>query len=206
MKPSSQYLAHSSLPVSPQSPNLDAPYVGLTLAQLTGLGVPPSRRRARPLTQRATCDDEQTPRGVASSGRRARARCVPDGRSPHGYSRSLTVGGSKSPQVEESPGGSQVAPQTSQADSAGSILVTRSSVKSQVSGSRWSLAPGLWNADDPAPSPGLPRLKSDLTRRSLGERGANPHRASIQVHSQRRKAVTSPQRKRANPASRTRAR
>ena len=77
-------------------PTSTLPYVGLTLAQLTGLGVPPSRRRARPLTQRATCDDEQTPRGVASSGRRDRARCVPDGRSPPGYSRSLTVRGSES--------------------------------------------------------------------------------------------------------------
>ncbi len=34
----------------------------------------------------------------------------------------------------------------SQADSAGSIPVARSSVKSQVSGSRWSLAPGPWKS------------------------------------------------------------
>jgi len=38
------------------------------------------------------------------------------------------------------------------------------------------------NADDPAVGSGLGQTKDDLTRRSLGERGANPHWASVQTH------------------------
>jgi len=37
------------------------------------------------------------------------------------------------------------------------------------------------NADDPAASSGLGRPEDDLTRGSLGERGANPYRASFQI-------------------------
>src|SRR6266487_5128171 len=54
----------------------------------------------------------------------------------------------KIPQVTESAGGSTTAPQTSQADSAGSIPVTRSTTKPQVSDSRWSLASCCWSAAD----------------------------------------------------------
>ena len=54
----------------------------------------------------------------------------------HGLSR---LARQEDPQVSQSAGDGTTAPQTSQADSAGSIPVTRSTAKHQVSGSRWSL-------------------------------------------------------------------
>jgi hypothetical protein len=57
-------------------------------------------------------------RAACSSGRRSRrTRYVPDRRSARGQPRSLTVRRSSPPQVTESPGDREPAPQTSQADS-----------------------------------------------------------------------------------------
>jgi hypothetical protein len=63
-----------------------------------------------------------------------RARYVPDRSSHSEQARSLTVSGTVVPQVSEYAGSRSATPQTSQADSAGSIPVTRSDEKAQVSG------------------------------------------------------------------------
>ena len=63
-----------------------------------------------------------------------RARYVPDRRSHRGQPRSLTDSRTVDPQVSRSAGSRAAAPQTSQADSASSIHVTRSILKAQVSG------------------------------------------------------------------------
>jgi hypothetical protein len=127
---------------------------------------PDSRQPARPPAHRARWDDGQTPSGAASSGRRGRrARCVPDRRSACGYSRSLMVRPSRSPQVAESPGGRQAAPQTSQADSAGSIPVTRSSLKAQVR--RFAARPGLASRGHQIPSGPLARGDQHAARTVL---------------------------------------
>ena len=74
-----------------------------------------------------------------STGRRrhgqvvGRARYVPDWRSHLGQPRSLTDSRTLDPQVSRSAGSRAAAPQTSQADSAGSIPVTRSTPKAQGS-------------------------------------------------------------------------
>ena len=64
--------------------------------------------------------------GGARAGWPGRARYVPDRRSHRGQSRSLTVSAPGDPQVSQSAGNGATAPQTSQADYAGSIPVTRS--------------------------------------------------------------------------------
>ena len=71
--------------------------------------------------------------GPPRPGWSGRARYVPERRSHRGQSRSLTVSVSADPQVSQSAGDGATAPQTSQADSAGSIPVTRSDVNAQVS-------------------------------------------------------------------------
>jgi hypothetical protein len=57
---------------------------------------------------------------------------VPERRSHRGHSGSLTGNASAQPQVSQFAGDGDAAPQTSQADSAGSIPVTRSKEKAQV--------------------------------------------------------------------------
>ena len=68
-----------------------------------------------------------------------RARCVPEQRSQGGQSRSLAVSAPADPQVGRSAGDGDTAPQTSQADSAGSIPVTRSWAYAQVRRVLWPL-------------------------------------------------------------------
>src|SRR5262249_6605917 len=60
------------------------------------------------------------------------ARYVPDRVSPSGDSRSLAARRAKMPQISVSAHRPRIADETSQADSAGSIPVTRSHVKAQV--------------------------------------------------------------------------
>jgi hypothetical protein len=62
-----------------------------------------------------------------------RARCVPDRVNPDGDSRSLVVRRAKMPQISVSAGRPWIVDETSQADSAGSIPVTRSTPKAQGS-------------------------------------------------------------------------
>ena len=57
---------------------------------------------------------------------------MPDPTNNNGQSRSLAGSAPTSPQVSESAGGGRAAPQTSQADSADSIPVTRSTTKPQL--------------------------------------------------------------------------
>ncbi len=54
---------------------------------------PGNRQPARPPAHRVSWDDGQTPSSAASSGRRGRARCVPDQPVSTGYSRSLADSG-----------------------------------------------------------------------------------------------------------------
>jgi hypothetical protein len=79
----------------------------------------------RPLTTASRPDRQRTKQAGTTTRRpgaplvrdeEARARCVPDGRSTRGYSRSPAGRRSRSPHVAESPGSRQAAPQTSQAD------------------------------------------------------------------------------------------
>jgi hypothetical protein len=66
------------------------------------------------------------PTDAANSRREARARCVPDRRSIYGDLRSLMDTRQTEPQISDSAGSRSTAAETSQADSASSILVTRS--------------------------------------------------------------------------------